>query len=331
VYIYCDESGSFAKANESGAWCVVVCYVLTESQRRAAESALSRYKLAAGKRVDEEVKRKSANDRCYFQLLDELANVGGLAVAIATDSGSNHGAHAKKALQIQQLHRSKDGADELQRHEIDDLVRDMSGLSTQLYVEYICRLELAWRTIRSTVTFFAKSFPATFSRFQWIFDEKPENLKRLFCTSIPGFIKELGKREPLELLEKGDYSRLARFLVPESVRQASLLEGVPLPEKRIYDAARMMTNQVAFVDSRTSFGVQIADVIANGLRACLRGEFEDNDCASRLLGRLLYEKEWVPQVIPLIHFTDSLDAQPNPVAHRAVSIMGRSAQRLSRR
>jgi len=72
MYIYCDESGSFAKADEPGAWCVVVCYALTESQRGAAESALRRYKLAAGKRFDEEVKRKSANDRCYFQLLEEL-------------------------------------------------------------------------------------------------------------------------------------------------------------------------------------------------------------------------------------------------------------------
>lgn len=331
MYIYCDESGTFAKADKSGAWCVVVCYVLTGSQRRAAENALRRYKLAAGKRFDEEVKRKFANDRCYFQLLEELACVGGLAVAIATDSGSNHGAEANKALQIQQLLRTLEGADEAQRREINEIIRDMSGLSTQLYIEYICRLELAWRTIRSTVTFFAESFPVTFNRFQWVFDEKPENLKQLFCSSIPGFIKELGRREPLELLEKADYSHLARFLVPENVRQAASAVGMPSPDTRIYNAARIMTDDVVFVDSKTSPGVQIADVIANGLRACLRGEFKDNDRASRLLGRLLYEKEWVPQVLPLIHFTDSLDPQPNPSAHRAISIMGQSAQRLGRK
>lgn len=331
MYIYCDESGSFAKADKPGAWCVVVCYALTESQRRAAEKALRQYKLSAGKRFDEEVKRKLVDDRCYFRLLGELAGVGGVAVAIATDSGSNQGAEANKALQTQRLLQAREGADETQRQEIDDLVHDMSGLSTQLYIEYICRLELAWRAIRSTVTFFAKSFPATFGRFRWVFDEKPENLKQLFCSSIPGFINELGKREPLELLEKADYSHLARFLVPENVRQAALLEGMPSPDTRIYNAARIMTEDVMFVDSKTSCGVQIADLIANGLRACLRGEFADNDRASQLLGRLLYEKAWVPQVLPLIHFTESLAAQASPSAHRAISIMSQSAQRLSRR
>jgi len=330
VYIYCDESGSFATAPNRGSWCVVACYVVTESQRAIAEETLRRFKLRAGARHSDEVKRKAATDATYFRFLEDLSRVGGVAIAIATDSGANQGAATNQAVQVRKLADALDGADYEQRREIETLMTDMSGLSPQLYIEYGCRLHLAWRTIRLAALYFAEHHPATLGRFRWQFDDKPPNLKALYRSSIPGFIRELAKEQPLEVLEKADYRHLASFLIPHDVLRGAIDVEVPRPDQRIYDAARMMTEDVSFVDSKACPGVQIADLIVGGLRACLRGEFKDNERAARLLGRLLFDKEMEQQVLPLMFFTADEQSEPSvdETASATMAVMGTTAQRL---
>jgi hypothetical protein len=332
MHIYCDESGSFATANYAGAWCIIASYVLAESQRKAASDVLRRHKLRAGATYRDEVKRASISEADYFIFLAELARVGGVAIAIATDSGANQGAAANQIAQLSKLTGALEGASNRERDEIDRVLRDMSSLSPQLYVEFACRLHLGWRTIRLATLYFSGRYPATLGRFNWQLDEKPPNLQRLYRSSLPGFIQELAKDQPLELLEEANYQHLRAFLIPSDVHSGIQDADIPPANQRIYNAARMLTEEAKFVDSKTSFGVQIADLIVGGLRACLRGEFKNNDRAARLLGRLLFDKDTEHQILPLMHFTEGpKSVLDEGTALAAIRAMGQSAMRLRAR
>lgn len=329
MYIYCDESGSFAISEKPGSWCVIVSYVLSESQRTQAKEILRRFKLRSGARYNDEVKRKNVTETDYLRFIEELVLVGGMTVAVATDSSANHGASSNQNEQVRILRLALRESNGVTQEELSRLIADMSALSPQLYVEYGCRLHLAWRTIRLAVLYFAERNSATLGRFCWQLDDKPKTLKDLYSSSIPGFIRELAKREPLHLLQNADYRHLAHFLVPAEFIRGNMDGELPSVSERIFDAARMMTEDVHFVDSRTNFGVQIADLIANGLRACLRGEFVENERAALLLGRLLFDKETESQILPLIFFTPEIRPSIDQPTMELVAKMGMAAQRLS--
>jgi len=328
MYIYCDESGSFATASQPGSWCVIASYVLAEQQRVRARDMLRRYKLLAGATYRGEVKRSDTTEAIYFWFLEQLSIVGGMVVAVATDSGANQGAAENQVAQVQRIADALVTADTTQRIEMTKLMYEMSALSPQLYVDYGCRLKLAWRTIRLSALYFGRRYNATLGRFSWRMDEKSPRLHGLYHSSIPGFIEELAKDEPLELLDTGDYGALARFLVPRDVLAGNPITSPPPVHARIFSAARMMTDDVTFVDSATCDGVQIADLIASGLYRCLRGGFSDNQRACQLLGRLLFAKTSEDPVVPLLHFTNGCDPTVDDAAKSAVELMGRHARRL---
>lgn len=330
MYIYGDESGSFALSSSRGAWCAVACYVLSESQRAKADTVLRRFKVRAGARHHDEVKRKIATEATYFQFLKELRPVGGFAVAVATDSGANGSAAAHQVAQLAKLRSGLDAASDEQHRELEALMADISTLSAQLYVEYICRLNLSWRTIRLATLFFARRLPVSLGRFRWVFDEKPMSLAALYTTSIPGFIRELAKDEPLEVLADGEYRYLTRFLVPAFGQERGQAIAMPPVDERIYDVARIMTEEVSFVDSREHAGVQIADLIVSGIRGVLRGNFTDNARAARLLGALLFDKVSSPSALPLISFADDShsDVTVDATATAAALTMAGAARRL---
>ena len=50
---------------------------------------------------------------------------------------------------------------------------------------------------------------------------------------------------------------------------------------------RVLREELEFVDSRADVGVQTADLLASGLRRCLRAGFEDNESIAALLGNLM--------------------------------------------
>ena len=56
------------------------------------------------------------------------------------------------------------------------------------------------------------------------------------------------------------------------------------------NVGQLVREDVSFVDSRSDAGVQIADLLASGLRRCLRGQFKDNLYVASLLGSLMVQR-----------------------------------------
>lgn len=82
-----------------------------------------------------------------------------------------------------------------------------------------------------------------------------------------------------------------------------VVEKIPrLEGKEAFDVQKIVRGDIAFVDSKSSPGVQVADLLASGLRRLLRLEFDDNEVMARALGKLLLQEVGNRPPIALIAF-----------------------------
>lgn len=63
-----------------------------------------------------------------------------------------------------------------------------------------------------------------------------------------------------------------------------------------------MREDIQFVDSRRNHGVQVADLLAAGVRRTLRLGFKHNDQAAELLGHLMPQRERDQPPVHLLGF-----------------------------
>jgi hypothetical protein len=55
------------------------------------------------------------------------------------------------------------------------------------------------------------------------------------------------------------------------------------------NARKLFCGDMRFVDSKDSHGIQVAHLIASGIRKCLRGEFCDNESVAAALGKMMVQ------------------------------------------
>jgi hypothetical protein len=97
------------------------------------------------------------------------------------------------------------------------------------------------------------------------------------------------------VLKGGNYTWFDRFQYPEGEEPTYLEDayGIEVPDdgERKLNVGRIVGENVEFVDSRANQGVQVADLLASGIRRCLRGEFADNTAVAKELGCLMVQQE----------------------------------------
>ncbi len=93
------------------------------------------------------------------------------------------------------------------------------------------------------------------------------------------------------MLEGAVYSALDRFLYPPDRKPTYLSDvyGLDAGCGPAWNLGEMLREDFRFVDSRKIPGVQVADLLAAGLRRVLRQGFTDNKRASQLLGSIMVQ------------------------------------------
>ncbi len=69
-----------------------------------------------------------------------------------------------------------------------------------------------------------------------------------------------------------------------------------------FNIQKLIREDIAFVDSKTSVGVQVADILASATRRSLRGTFQSNNDLSSLLGSLMIQRSQHRPPIELVCF-----------------------------
>ena len=147
MYIFIDESGSFAKANKRGSWNVVAAYMTPETELMRMRYALSELKRVAGVDQEKEVKLRDLSEIHYATFLAYLSQLEGVLFVAATDA-------AKSGISDIVQHRNNQAASitkhvHLMQHEsgkraVLELSDKVQRLSPQLYIQLQCQVRLMY-------------------------------------------------------------------------------------------------------------------------------------------------------------------------------------------
>ena len=96
----------------------------------------------------------------------------------------------------------------------------------------------------------------------------------------------------MPMLIGADYTAFSRFDYAEEDRPTYLEDsyGIEIDEDGpSLNIGMLMRENHQFVDSEHNHGVQVADLLASGLRRCFRQGFSDNEASAKLLGSLMVQ------------------------------------------
>lgn len=297
MHIAIDESGSFVHTDATNSWNCVLAYVYPETQRRTVQREVMSLRGRFGRPGADEVKLRDMDEASYTRFLQRLVRLEGVCFSVATDAEINTPAliEAHQAIQVEKILENVDRMiHQSGRDSVAALAERVGLLAHQLYVQMVCQVELVDQVIRYATLYFVQRRPVTLGRFRWRVDQKNSDFteyENAYCQVLGPFMQSRSIREPMIHLVEGDYSAFDRFRFPPGEEPTYLEDhhGIEMKEgrDRSLNIGQVLREDLEFVDSRADVGVQVADILASGLRRCLRAQFEDNEGVAALLGGLM--------------------------------------------
>lgn len=288
MFIFIDESGTFTESQNPDSWCVVAAYTLPENQVSHVARVLKRLRARYG---GNETKLTQMREADYFEALDKLSALAGLGFAVACDVSlhsrdvveAHREAQAAKVLQHIDKMRYDAGRRGLQK-----LADDLRALPFQLYAQLVLQVLLFDEVLRRASLYYAQRRPHTLAHLRWRLDRKdttPTAYEDAFRRLLPALLQSGSLGNPMLMLSEGaDYSHFKRFDFEEGQLPDYLEREYGIKVTDGTNVGKMVSEDFELVDSAAVDGVQVADMLASGVRRLLRGGFADQQVAARLLG-----------------------------------------------
>lgn len=320
-------------------WNCIVAYVTPESERKRIQGVLTCLKQATGASYKNEIKLRNIREKDYFNFLARLGKFNGVLFTVATDAGQNHIADVMihREVQAAKIAEHKDPMHYENGHlAVEKLSNQVRGLSPQLYVQLVCQVRLISLIVRYGILYFAQRFPKSLGKFRWRIDQKNSirtEYERAFETLTPALLQTISLGEPLLMLRGTDYSAFQRFNYPDGETPTYLetVYGIDIKhEGPALNIGQLIHEDLNFVDSKANQGVQVADLLATGIRRCLRMEFSDNLTAARLLGSLMVQRQANEPPVWLLGFSEA-EERVGIRAEKLIHVMRRNCRPMLRR
>lgn len=325
--IYIDESGSFVSATTKGSWNVVVAVAAPESCRLSIDSAMKTLKLGSSVPLRSEVKLNALDETRYLNFLNDLSKTHTLLFATATDAGHNspdllarhqQGQVAKIRENISRM-RYEGG-----RQGVILLADQLENISPQLYAQLVCQVDLLHEVVSRSINYFAQRIPGTLAEFRWRIDQKNTSkttYEDAFEKIAPALLQTRSFREPSIRVEGFNYRRFAQYEFPDGDVPDYLEAEYGLHVEHALNIQKLIRGNLRFEDSKRSLGIQVADLLASGLRRCLRGGFAANDAVAQALGRLTLQNKRDKFPVNLVGFSEDEEGKVDQTASRVVKVM----------
>jgi hypothetical protein len=175
------------------------------------------------------------------------------------------------------------------------LHKRLSGLSEQLYVQFYCQAILLSSLFQRGIAFYEQRHPNSLKSFRWRYDAKEvlkipdfeDSLQQL----VPALLQAYSIDNPTAVLDWRDYLPTKKYI---STISDCLAEKVPeLEGQEAFDTQKIIRDDIQFVDSKLSLGVQVADLLASGLRRLLKLEFSNNSLVAKALESYCCKKKTI--------------------------------------
>ncbi|HDR9134296.1 DUF3800 domain-containing protein [Burkholderia vietnamiensis] len=292
MFIFVDESGSFVLTDKADAWCVVAAYVLPESSRKRLDALMLSVRRTHGNL--QEVKLGNLSEDSYVEFLTQLRRVGGLAFAAAVNV-SLHRHDEIIQHQRGQVEKIRERIDVMVFDEgkkaVAGLADNFEALPLQLYTQLCLQLELFHVVLKEASLYYVQRNPVSLANFRWRVDQKDRVLNRYektFRDILPAALQTKFLRDPMISLKGEDYSHFERFEYEQGKApdHLSKVYGLDFDTKNnnVVNIGKVIREDFKYVDSTSSAGVQVADLLASGIRRVLRRNFDDVERVALALG-----------------------------------------------
>jgi hypothetical protein len=214
---------------------------------------------------------------------------------------------------------------------IQILSDQLGSLSPQLYVQLHCQVNLIFDIVSRAILYFVQRDPRTLRKFKWRIDQKNTtkiDFEEAFEKITPPLLQSRSIDEPLMMLKGVDYSALAPYEYTEGEAPTYLKEATGIDITDGINIGKLVRDNLEFENSKRSEGIQIADLLASGLRRCLRNEFDRNQVAAQLLGRLMLQGQKKAPPLLLIGFDECVLPRNNAAASAVNSVIRHSRSML---
>jgi hypothetical protein len=332
VNIYIDESGSFVSAPTKGSWNVVVAVAAPEAARRAIDRAVQTLKLSSSTSLSAEVKLNALSERQYLRFLGDLSKAHLILFATATDAGVNVPDRLARHQQVQ-VAKVRENIPRMRyeggRQGVQLLANQLEAISPQLYAQLVCQVDLLHDVMSRSINYFAQRIPGTLAQFRWRIDQKNTSkttYEDAFEKIAPSMLQTRSFREPGARMHGFDYRHLKDYEYAEGETPDYLEVEYGIRVQKALNIQKLIRGNLKFEDSRSSVGIQVADLLASGLRRCLRGGFSANDAVAEALGRLTLQNERGKFPIHLVSFSEEGDADDD--ASRVVKAMAKHCRAM---
>lgn len=322
--IFVDESGTFLPSAVPDSWSSVVAYVSPETDRARIGTIVKTLRLECGD--GREVKLREIPEGRFANFLQDLSKLHGIAFAVAAEThlhtvagiAAHRDRQADKVVEYidKMLH-------EVARQGLRDLSTAIRCLPPQLYTQLICQVELFHRVLTRAVSYYALRYPATLGKIRWRIDRKdvvPTAYEDAFRRIVPALLQSQSLRDPMIMIkDAGDYRFFKRYEYPPGEAPTYLNEeyGIPVSGD-VGDVGKMLRDDFKLVDSSEVAGVQVADLLASGLRRALRGRFDHPDRIAALLGANMVGLDEGKPSLQLIALAEGENA---PVSDRTATLV----------
>jgi hypothetical protein len=287
MHFYIDEGGTFVPATGWGVVCLLaIPHRSIGPVRREINRIGQRWPRKGG-----ELKGGLLSPAHLDELVEVLFRHDALLCAYAidvsredqqgvTDHKANQSAGITKYLVPEHHPNSVKQAWEL-RHTLE-------RMPTQLYLQCVLLKELVWSATAEAINYFAQRRSRELAEFEWTIDAKdPRRIttyEKWWRDTLAPLFESLSRREPMPLCKDPafDYRFLQRNF---AMRKEMWSPDRPIETVDCYDIKKMITERMAFVDSRSETLIQTVDILASFLRPLLAGEIAGDQIA-HALGRL---------------------------------------------
>lgn len=313
--IFVDESGNFLTTEKTNAWSTVVAYVSPETDRKSIDRLLSELRTDCSN--GSEAKLRDLSESRFAQFLTDLSRLRGIAFAVALDANL----HTEESLLLHQSSQADKVIKHLDkmlhaeaRQGLQELSNAIRSLPLQLYAQLICQVELFHKVITRSVTYYAQRQPPTLGNFRWRLDQKntiPTAYEVAFRKILPAVLQSKSLREPMLMLtESADYSFFERFEYGPGKAPTYLRDdyGIDI-ENNSVNIGEIVSEDFKLVDSVNVPGVQVADLLASGIRRVMRGNFDDPVRIATLIGATMVQEMHQKPPVKLVALGTGIDAR----------------------
>lgn len=334
--IFIDESGSFVNAAKRDSWNTIAAYMSPEYEQKKIRNFVRVLKRSVSADFKSEIKLRDIKEEVFFEFLRGLNSLDGVLFAVATDAGINQPTNIIEHQQEQAKNIVKHKEKMIHhtaREGLQDLSAKVASLSPQLYVQLQCQVDLISKIISRGILYFVQRAPMHLGCFKWKIDQKNSNkteYEKAFATVSPAFLQSISLSDPIIKLIGADYSAFKRFEYTQESRPKYLRQtyGLDVDEDQpATNVGLIMREDIAFVDSKHNLGVQVSDLLACGIRRCLRQGFENNKLAARLIGLLMVQGDRGQPPIQLRRFSKSEESVSKELG-RLLEIIGQHCRSM---